>query len=88
MDAIKCSDEISWNVALVTWRVFRRNHHVDTVEDDDGLDGLYLVERCFTAMDVIGTLKSMHAAAILQSWMKDIYDGSNQEYNGTVIPVD
>ncbi|CDH49003.1 predicted protein [Lichtheimia corymbifera JMRC:FSU:9682] len=42
---------------------------------------------CFTAMDVIGTLKSMHAAAILQSWMKDVDDLSNQEYNGTVTPV-
>ncbi|CDH52067.1 predicted protein [Lichtheimia corymbifera JMRC:FSU:9682] len=39
-NATKCSDEISWNVALVTWGVVRRNDHVDTVEDDDGLDGI------------------------------------------------
>ncbi|CDH48631.1 predicted protein [Lichtheimia corymbifera JMRC:FSU:9682] len=41
MDAIKSSDEISWNVALVTWRVIRMNDHMNTAEDDDdGLDGM------------------------------------------------
>ncbi|KAJ8660805.1 hypothetical protein O0I10_003448 [Lichtheimia ornata] len=52
------------------------SHHVDTVEDDDG--------RCFTAVGDIGMLKALHAAAILKSWMKDVYDGSNQEYNDTI----
>ncbi|CDH58079.1 predicted protein [Lichtheimia corymbifera JMRC:FSU:9682] len=70
--AIKWSYEIFWNAALVTW--------VDTAVD--GID-----ERCFTAMDAIEIFKSIQAAAILQSWTKDIYDGSNQEYNDTIISV-
>ncbi|CDH57444.1 predicted protein [Lichtheimia corymbifera JMRC:FSU:9682] len=50
MDAIKSSNEISWNVALVTWRVIRKNDHVNTAEDDDdGLDGIdemnYILEK-------------------------------------------
>ncbi|CDH48581.1 predicted protein [Lichtheimia corymbifera JMRC:FSU:9682] len=36
--------------------------------------------RAVTAMDDIGMLDSMmHAAAILQPWMKDDYDNSKQE---------
>ncbi|CDH55621.1 predicted protein [Lichtheimia corymbifera JMRC:FSU:9682] len=38
MDAIKCSNVESWNVALATWLVVSSNEHVDTAEDDDGLD--------------------------------------------------
>ncbi|CDH57129.1 predicted protein [Lichtheimia corymbifera JMRC:FSU:9682] len=71
MDAIKCSDEMSWNVALATWFVVSSNEHVDTVEDDDGLDELDSMEtrayifdkRGFTTMDDITTFKSMHATA-------------------------
>lgn len=32
--------------------------------------------RCLTALDPIGIFESMHAAAILQSRMKDVYDGN------------
>ncbi|CDH54674.1 predicted protein [Lichtheimia corymbifera JMRC:FSU:9682] len=61
----------SWNVALATWLVFSSNEHVDTAEDDDGLDELdgmetraYIFDkRGFTTMDDIATLKSMHATA-------------------------
>lgn len=28
----------------------------------------------------------MYAAAILQLWMKDVYEGSHQEYNDTMTP--
>ncbi|CDH60289.1 predicted protein [Lichtheimia corymbifera JMRC:FSU:9682] len=76
VDAIKYSDERSWNVALVTWLVVGRNDHVDTAEDDDGLAGID--EGCSTTMDDIGVLDTMQAAAILQSWIKDDYGGSNQ----------
>lgn len=38
-------------------------------------------------MDDVGVLDAMHAAAIFQSWMKDGYDGSYQEYNDTIIPI-
>ncbi|KAJ8657683.1 hypothetical protein O0I10_006498 [Lichtheimia ornata] len=84
MDAIKCNDEKSWKATLITCRVVSRNdgsHHVDTAKED-GFD------KCFTAMDHIGILEPMHAAAISQSWMKDVYDDSEQEYNGIMIPVD
>ncbi|KAJ8664011.1 hypothetical protein O0I10_000289 [Lichtheimia ornata] len=40
-----------------------------------------------TAVDGFGVLKSYYAATDLGSWTKDVYDGSNQEYNGTIIPV-
>ncbi|CDH50167.1 predicted protein [Lichtheimia corymbifera JMRC:FSU:9682] len=40
MEAIKCINVESWNVALTTWLVFSSNEHVDTAEDDDGLDEL------------------------------------------------
>ncbi|CDH48544.1 predicted protein [Lichtheimia corymbifera JMRC:FSU:9682] len=71
MDAIKCSNVESWNVALATWLVVSSNKHVDTAEDDDGLDELdgmetraYIFDkRGFTTMDDIATLKSMHATA-------------------------
>ncbi|CDH55958.1 predicted protein [Lichtheimia corymbifera JMRC:FSU:9682] len=64
MDAIKCSDEESWNVALVTWRIVRRNngsYHVDTAGDNDGLDGVvewaFIFDgRRFAGMDHIGML--------------------------------
>ncbi|CDH60316.1 predicted protein [Lichtheimia corymbifera JMRC:FSU:9682] len=83
-------------IVVITWRVVSRNNgscHVDTAEDDDGpvwIDEMYYIlpKGAFTALDAIGILKSMRAAAILQSWMKDAYDGSNQEYNDTVFPVD
>ncbi|KAJ8657176.1 hypothetical protein O0I10_006991 [Lichtheimia ornata] len=97
MDGIKCSDEESWNVALVTCRVVvSRNDgscHVDTAEDgDDGLDDIEELahifdKRCFTVMDGIGVLDSMDSAATLRSWMKYDYGGSNQEHNDTVIPI-
>ncbi|CDH55291.1 predicted protein [Lichtheimia corymbifera JMRC:FSU:9682] len=48
MDGIKCSDGISWNVALVTWRIMRSNDHVDTAEDDDGLDEIDEVDYILT----------------------------------------
>lgn len=32
-------------------------------------------------MDATGIFKSMHAAAIFLSWMKDICDDGNQEYD-------
>ncbi|CDH54231.1 predicted protein [Lichtheimia corymbifera JMRC:FSU:9682] len=71
MDAIKCTNVESWNVALATWLVVSSNKHVDTAEDDDGLDELHGMEtrayifdkRGFTTMDDIATFKSMHAAA-------------------------
>ncbi|CDH56026.1 predicted protein [Lichtheimia corymbifera JMRC:FSU:9682] len=71
MDAIKCSNVESWNVALTTWLVVSSNEHVDTAEDDDGLDELdgmetrvYIFDkRGFTTMDDIATFKSMHATA-------------------------
>ncbi|CDH50732.1 predicted protein [Lichtheimia corymbifera JMRC:FSU:9682] len=88
MDAIKCSDGGSRNVALATWRVVIRNDGsccVDTAEDDDGLDGID--EWRFTATDDTGALDSMHAASLLQSWMKDDYDDNNQGYNDTIIPI-
>ncbi|CDH57127.1 predicted protein [Lichtheimia corymbifera JMRC:FSU:9682] len=74
MGEIKCSDEKSWNAALVIWRVVSRNNgrcRLDTTEDDDGSDGIdksaYIFDkrRC-SAMDDIAVLDSMHAAAILQ----------------------
>ncbi|CDH53842.1 predicted protein [Lichtheimia corymbifera JMRC:FSU:9682] len=71
VDAIKCSNVESWNVALATWLVVSSNEHVDTAEDDDGLDELdgmetraYIFDkRGFTTMDDIATFKSMHATA-------------------------
>ncbi|CDH50003.1 predicted protein [Lichtheimia corymbifera JMRC:FSU:9682] len=71
MDAIKCSNVESRNVALATWLVVSSNEHVDTAEDDDGLDELdgmetraYIFDkRGFTAMDDIATFKSMHTTA-------------------------
>ncbi|CDH48424.1 predicted protein [Lichtheimia corymbifera JMRC:FSU:9682] len=71
MDAIKCSNVESWNVALATWLVVSSNEHVDTAEDDDGLnelDGMetsaYIFDkRAFTTVDNIATFKSMHATA-------------------------
>ncbi|CDH52044.1 predicted protein [Lichtheimia corymbifera JMRC:FSU:9682] len=71
MDAIKCSNVESWNVALATWLVVSSKEHVDTAEDDDGLDELDELEtrayifdkRGFNAMDDIATFKSMHATA-------------------------
>ncbi|CDH53839.1 predicted protein [Lichtheimia corymbifera JMRC:FSU:9682] len=71
MDAIKCSDVESWNVALAIWLVVSSNEHVDTAEDDDGLDELdgmetraYIFEkRGFTTVDDIATFKSMHGTA-------------------------
>ncbi|CDH52893.1 predicted protein [Lichtheimia corymbifera JMRC:FSU:9682] len=64
MDGIKCGDEESWNVALVTWQVVSRNYgwyHVDTAEDNDGLDGVVewafiFDERRFAGMDNIRML--------------------------------
>ncbi|CDH60243.1 predicted protein [Lichtheimia corymbifera JMRC:FSU:9682] len=61
--AIKCSNVESWNVALATWLVVSSNEHVDTAEDDDGLDELdgmetraYIFDkRGFTTMDDITT---------------------------------
>ncbi|CDH48734.1 predicted protein [Lichtheimia corymbifera JMRC:FSU:9682] len=38
-------------------------------------------------MDDTGALDPMHAAAILQPWMKDDYAGSIKEYNDTIIPI-
>ncbi|CDH54437.1 predicted protein [Lichtheimia corymbifera JMRC:FSU:9682] len=58
---------------------------VDTAEDDDGLDGID--EWRFTATDDARALDSMHAASLLQSWMKDDYDDNNQGYNDTIIPI-
>ncbi|CDH48888.1 predicted protein [Lichtheimia corymbifera JMRC:FSU:9682] len=66
-DVFRCNDEISWNVPLITWSVVCKNDHVDTAEDDHILDGM------LTAMDDPGILKTM------QSWMKEDYNGSNQE---------
>ncbi|CDH52050.1 predicted protein [Lichtheimia corymbifera JMRC:FSU:9682] len=71
MDAIKCSNVESWNVPLATWLVVSSNEHVDTAEDDDGLDELdgmetraYIFDkRGFTTMDDIATFKSVHATA-------------------------
>ncbi|CDH55271.1 predicted protein [Lichtheimia corymbifera JMRC:FSU:9682] len=72
MDAIKCSNVESWNVALATWLVVSSNEHVDTAENDDEfldeLDGMetraYIFDkRGFTTMDDIATFKSMHATA-------------------------
>ncbi|CDH51774.1 predicted protein [Lichtheimia corymbifera JMRC:FSU:9682] len=60
MDAIKSSGEISWNVALVTWRVIRKNDHVNTAEDDDGLDG-------------IDEMTYILAKGALQPWMLSEY---------------
>ncbi|CDH49371.1 predicted protein [Lichtheimia corymbifera JMRC:FSU:9682] len=40
-DTSNCSGGRTWNVALVTCRIFSRkdgSHRVDTVEDDDGLE--------------------------------------------------
>ncbi|CDH56174.1 predicted protein [Lichtheimia corymbifera JMRC:FSU:9682] len=69
MDAIKCSNVESWNVALATWLLVSSNEHVDTAEDDDGLDEFDGMEtrtfifdkRGFTNMDDIAAFKSMHA---------------------------
>ncbi|CDH50180.1 predicted protein [Lichtheimia corymbifera JMRC:FSU:9682] len=69
MDAVKCSNVESWNVALAAWLVVSSNERVDTAEDDDGLDELDGMEtrsdifdkRGFTTMDDIATFKSMHA---------------------------
>ncbi|CDH50767.1 predicted protein [Lichtheimia corymbifera JMRC:FSU:9682] len=96
MDAIKCSNVESWNVALATWLVVSRNDglcHVDTAEEYDGLDGMdkrsYIFdERCLTTMDDIETLKSMHATAISTIMDEDTDDRSYQEYNGITIPAD
>ncbi|CDH58480.1 predicted protein [Lichtheimia corymbifera JMRC:FSU:9682] len=68
MNEIKCSNVESWNVALATWLVVSSNEHVDTAEDDDGLDGVemraYIFDkRGFTTMGDIATFKSMHATA-------------------------
>ena len=96
-DAIKRSDEKSWNVALVTWRVISRidgSCHVNTAEDDDGLDGIekraYIFDerRCFTAMDDIGILEPKHTAPTLQPWMKGDHGDSNQEKDDAIIPGD
>ncbi|CDH55577.1 predicted protein [Lichtheimia corymbifera JMRC:FSU:9682] len=70
MDAIKGNDEI------LLWRL--GSLPAGTEDDDNGSDGID--KGCRTAMDDMGALDSMHAAAILQSWMKDVYDGSNQEF--------
>ncbi|CDH53083.1 predicted protein [Lichtheimia corymbifera JMRC:FSU:9682] len=96
MDAIKCSNVESWYIALATWLVVSSNEHVDTAEDDDGLDELdgmdtraYIFDkRGFTTMDDIATLKSMHATATFTIMDEDAYDGSNQEYNDTTTPAD
>ncbi|CDH51708.1 predicted protein [Lichtheimia corymbifera JMRC:FSU:9682] len=71
MDAIKCTNMESWNVALATWLVVSSNEHVDTAEDDDGLDGLDGMEtrayvfdkRGFTTLDDMATFKSVHVTA-------------------------
>ncbi|CDH54781.1 predicted protein [Lichtheimia corymbifera JMRC:FSU:9682] len=73
--------------------VVRRNDHVDKAEDDDGLDGIdemddILAKGALQPWMLLGIFKSMYAAAMSQSWMKDVYGGSNLEYSGTVIPVD
>ncbi|KAJ8663887.1 hypothetical protein O0I10_000162 [Lichtheimia ornata] len=68
------------------------NDRVDTAKDDDELDGIDKMaytfdEWCFAAMDGIGVLKSYYAATDLGSWTNEVYDGSNQECNDTIIPV-
>ncbi|CDH53806.1 predicted protein [Lichtheimia corymbifera JMRC:FSU:9682] len=79
MDAIKCSNVESWNVALATWLVVSSNEHVDTAEDDEGLDELdgmetraYIFDKrgCIT-MDDIATFKSMHATATFTNLDED-----------------
>ncbi|CDH49725.1 predicted protein [Lichtheimia corymbifera JMRC:FSU:9682] len=44
---------IPWNVALVTWRVVGMNNHVDTAEDDAGLDDIWqkalYSHRCYSS---------------------------------------
>ncbi|CDH60714.1 predicted protein [Lichtheimia corymbifera JMRC:FSU:9682] len=84
MDAVKCRDARSWNVALVTCRVvsmYDGSYYLVTAGDDDG------DERAYISLDDIGVLDSMHAAAIFQLRTKDVYGGSNEEYNDTSIPV-
>ncbi|CDH50664.1 predicted protein [Lichtheimia corymbifera JMRC:FSU:9682] len=54
---------------VIAWHVVSRS------------EGSYHVDN---AMDGTGILKSNYAAAMLQSWMKDDYDGSNQE---TMLPL-
>ena len=68
MDAIKCSNVESWNVALATWLVVSSNEHVDTAEDDDGLDELDGMEMRAYTFDERGftTMQQL----LLQSWMK------------------
>ncbi|CDH59880.1 predicted protein [Lichtheimia corymbifera JMRC:FSU:9682] len=95
MGAIKCSNVESWNVALVTWSVVSRNddlYHVDTAEDDHGLDGMDKMsfifdDRWFTTMDDIGMMEPGHATATSTIMDEDTYDGSNQEYNAITIPA-
>ncbi|CDH57955.1 predicted protein [Lichtheimia corymbifera JMRC:FSU:9682] len=38
-DGWRCNQVQRRHIALVTWRVVRRNDHVNTAENDDGLDG-------------------------------------------------
>ncbi|CDH51216.1 predicted protein [Lichtheimia corymbifera JMRC:FSU:9682] len=79
MDAIKCSNVESWNVALASWLVVSSNEHLDTAEDDDGLDELEGMEtracifdkRGFIAMDDTATFKSMHATATFTNLDED-----------------
>ncbi|CDH51867.1 predicted protein [Lichtheimia corymbifera JMRC:FSU:9682] len=80
MDAIKSRDGISWNVALATWRVIRKNDHVYTAEDDDGLDGIDELNYILAKGALQPWMLSEYSSQIMQqSWMKDGYGGSNQE---------
>ncbi|CDH60151.1 predicted protein [Lichtheimia corymbifera JMRC:FSU:9682] len=78
MDAIKCSNVESWNVALATWLVVSSNEHMDTVEDDDGLDKLDGMQTrliSLTREDLPPWMILQHSSQcmqqlLLQSWMK------------------
>lgn len=67
MEAIKCRDEVFWNVAGYLPRRQQEGWIIlyCTVEDDDGLEWP-LTNMFYCHMDDITTFVSMHAAAILQ----------------------
>ncbi|CDH51927.1 predicted protein [Lichtheimia corymbifera JMRC:FSU:9682] len=86
MDGIKSSDEESWNVALVTWRVVGRNDHVDTAEDDDGVDGIDEMNHILAK----GALQSWMLLEYSSQYMQQLFynHGSRMLMTATIIPVD
>lgn len=61
-------------------------YHVDTVVDDDGLEWHWRKVHTAT-VDDFEILKSYHAPTVLKSRL-DVYDGGNEGYKGTIVPVD